>query len=64
MLTVSEVSEILHIARSFVYRIMDSNDPDGRPILMSVKIGNKARRIPREALEAYIDRLKSEQRAS
>lgn len=53
LLTVDQVAETLQISRWSVYRLIWAND------LRSVQIG-RCRRVPREALDAYLGRLFSE----
>lgn len=53
LLTVHQVAETLQISRWSVYRLIWAND------LRSVQIG-RCRRVPREALDAYLGRLFSE----
>lgn len=50
LLTVDQVAELLQISRWTVYRLIWAND------LHSVQIG-RCRRVPREALDAYLTRL-------
>lgn len=51
LLTVPEVARLLNVGRDKVYDLMNRGD------LESVLI-DKARRIPRDALDAYIRRLR------
>jgi excisionase family DNA binding protein len=53
LLTVDQVAEMLQISRWSVYRLIWVND------LRSVQIG-RCRRVPREALDAYLGQLISE----
>ncbi|MBV9159998.1 MAG: helix-turn-helix domain-containing protein [Pseudonocardiales bacterium] len=53
LLTVDQVAETLQISRWSVYRLIWAND------LRSAQIG-RCRRVPREALDAYLARLISE----
>jgi len=53
LLTVDQVAETLQISRWSVYRLIWAND------LRSVQIG-RCRRVPREALDAYLAGLTSE----
>jgi excisionase family DNA binding protein len=53
LLTVDQVAEMLQISRWSVYRLIWAND------LRSVQIG-RCRRVPPEALDAYLGRLISE----
>jgi excisionase family DNA binding protein len=50
LLTVDQVAELLQISRWSVYRLIWAND------LRSVHIG-RCRRIPKEALDAYLAHL-------
>jgi len=50
LLTVAEVSETLHVSRNKVYELLYSG------AVSSVKIGN-CRRVPTDALRAYIAEL-------
>ncbi len=50
LLTVDQVAEVLQISRWTVYRLIWANN------LRSVQIG-RCRRVPREALDAYLARL-------
>jgi excisionase family DNA binding protein len=50
LLTVDQVSEVLQISRWTVYRLIWANE------LHAVQIG-RCRRVPREALNAYLARL-------
>lgn len=54
LLTVEEAGAAIGLARSKMYELMTSGDVE------SVKIG-KSRRVPAEALEAYVARLRAEQ---
>jgi excisionase family DNA binding protein len=54
LLTVDEVAERLGLGRTKVYELL------GRGEIASVRIGT-ARRVPASALEAYVERLLSEQ---
>jgi excisionase family DNA binding protein len=53
LLTVDQVAETMQISRWSVYRLIWAND------LRSVQIG-RCRRVPQEALDAYLTRLISE----
>jgi excisionase family DNA binding protein len=58
MLKVSEVADLLGVARSFVYReLLDTGQ------LKSVKLGSKARRIPLAEVQALLVRLAEQQTA-
>jgi excisionase family DNA binding protein len=48
LLTVNEACELLHLSRPIVYRLISSGE------LRSLKIGERSRRIPMDALRAYI----------
>jgi excisionase family DNA binding protein len=48
LLTVDEACELLHLSRPIVYRLIRSGE------LRSLKIGERSRRIPMDALRAYI----------
>jgi excisionase family DNA binding protein len=50
LLTVDQVAELLQISRWSVYRLIWAND------LRSVQIG-RCRRVPREAIDAYLTHL-------
>ena len=50
LLTIDQVSEVLQISRWTAYRLIWANE------LRSVQIG-RCRRVPREALDAYLARL-------
>ena len=53
LLTLDEVAEALRQSRQSVYRHIANGD------LEAVKVG-KSRRVPRESLEAFVDRLRAE----
>ena len=53
LLTLDEVAEALRQSRQSVYRHIERGD------LEAVKVG-KSRRVPRESLEAFVERLRSE----
>lgn len=53
LLSPEDVAEALTISRTRVYEILAAGE------IFSVKLG-KARRIPRESLAEYIDRLRGE----
>ena len=50
LLTVDQVADVLQISRWSVYRLIWTND------LRSVQIG-RCRRVPKEALDAYLAQL-------
>jgi excisionase family DNA binding protein len=50
LLTIDQVAELLQISRWSVYRLIWAND------LRSVQIG-RCRRVPQEALDAYLSQL-------
>lgn len=52
--SVDEAAELLGIGRTFMFHLVATGEID------SFKIG-KRRKIPRDALDTYIDRLRSEQ---
>ena len=54
--SVQEAADLLGISRSFMFQLVATGEID------SFKIG-KRRKIPREALDGYIQRLRSEQAA-
>lgn len=56
LLTVEEVGEAIGFKKSTIYELIAS----GR--LESVKIGTRARRVPVEALDAFIEDLRDEGR--
>lgn len=53
LLTVEESAERLGISRTYVYELLARGDVE------SVKIG-RARRVPAEALDDYVDRLRAQ----
>jgi excisionase family DNA binding protein len=53
LLSAEDVAEALTISRTRVYEILAAGE------LFSVKLG-KVRRIPRESLKEYIDKLREE----
>jgi excisionase family DNA binding protein len=52
LLTVPEVAEMLGLGRSKVYELLSSE-------IESVQVG-RARRVPRDALDAFVTRLREE----
>lgn len=55
--SVEEAADLLGIGRTFMFQLVATGEID------SFKIG-KRRKIPRDALDAYIERLRSEQAAA
>ncbi|GAA0509686.1 helix-turn-helix domain-containing protein [Saccharopolyspora thermophila] len=55
LLTVEQAAERLSLSRTTMFRLIKTGE------IASVRIG-KARRIPAEALDAYVNRLVAEQR--
>jgi excisionase family DNA binding protein len=55
--SVEEAANLLGIGRTFMFHLVATGEID------SFKIG-KRRKIPRDALDAYIERLRSEQAAA
>jgi excisionase family DNA binding protein len=54
LLTINEVSEMLNLARSYVYAALITTEA-----LPSIKLGRR-RLVARRDLEAYVERLRSE----
>jgi len=54
--SVEEAAELLGMGRTFIFQLVASGEID------SIKIGNR-RRIPRDAIERYLERLRAEQSA-
>jgi excisionase family DNA binding protein len=57
LFSVEEAAQLLGIGRTFMFQLVATGE------ISSLKIG-KRRKIPREALDQYIERLRSEQAAS
>ena len=55
--SVEEAADLLGIGRTFMFQLVATGEID------SFKIGNR-RKIPRDAIDGYIDRLRSEQAAA
>jgi excisionase family DNA binding protein len=55
--SVEEAAELLGIGRTFMFHLLATGEID------SFKIG-KRRKVPRDALDGYIERLRSEQAAA
>jgi excisionase family DNA binding protein len=55
--SIEEAADLLGIGRTFMFHLVATGEID------SFKIG-KRRKIPRDALDAYIERLRSEQAAA
>ena len=55
LLRIDEAADLLGIARSHVYRYIQKGE------LYSIKLG-KSRRVPRDAIDRFIERLKADQR--
>lgn len=56
LLSVEEAGEVLGVKRSKMYELISAGE------IESVKIG-KSRRVPVDAVEAYVDRLRAEARS-
>ena len=54
--SVEEAAELLGIGRTFMFHLVATGE------IASLKIGTR-RRIPRDAIDAYIERLRAEQDA-
>jgi excisionase family DNA binding protein len=52
--SVEEAADLLGIGRTFMYHLVSTGEVD------SLKIG-KRRKIPRDSLNSYVERLRSEQ---
>ena len=55
--SVEEAADLLGIGRTFMFHLLATGEID------SIKIGRR-RKVPRDALDGYVERLRSEQAAS